>query len=293
MLRRSLRERAAGHPEDDVAMNGELRIAVCVRRALDWNISTKDFRIDAATGEPVLTFARYRIDQFDEIALELALQAKESSRAAVASSRAAVHALTAGAAANEDVLKHALAMGADAATLSLAEAMAPGAAPALLAAAARRANAQLVLCGRSGSERGTGTTGPLLAEMLGVPLVTNVVRLTQGGNGWTCEREHGAGYQRVELAGPFVATVTNAPSNVPRQPSLKDKMRAHRQAIEVLDAQALGSPADGAGSAVADLELVRRYVPQLSRQCRRVAGEVHEQAQLVAQYIASALEAQR
>lgn len=267
-------------------MNGEQRIAVCVRRALDWNLSTKDFRIDAATGEPVLSFARYRIDQFDEIGLELALQAK-------AGSNAAVHALTAGAAANEDALKHALAMGADAATLALAEPMAPGMAPALLAAAARRANAQVVVCGRTGSERGTGTTGPLLAELLGMPLVTNIVRLQRSDNSWICEREHGEGYQRVEIAGPFVATVTNAPSNVPRQPTLKDKMRAHRQAIEVLDAQALAAHVDPGAAAVADLELVRRYVPQLSRQCRRIAGDVREQAQVVAQYIATALEAER
>ena len=38
-----------------------MRIFVCVKQALDWNASTKDFRIDAATHKVSVSFARYRI----------------------------------------------------------------------------------------------------------------------------------------------------------------------------------------------------------------------------------------
>ncbi len=265
------------------------RIVSCVRQALDWNLSTKDFRIDRQTHEPVVAFARYRIDQFDEIAVEVALQAKQKAGAAV-------HAVSAGTKGSEDVLKHAIAMGADSATL--VDVDAAGAAeidaPALLAAAVRElGGADIVLCGRTGSERGTATTGPLLAELLGLPLITNVVRIERDEGGWICQREEGGGYERVRVGGACVATVTNAPFNVPRVLTLKDKMHAHRQQIEIVPAQEIAQNTQYRPCRVTQIELMHRYVPQLSRQCRRLTGELSEQARVVAEYIASAVEPQR
>jgi electron transfer flavoprotein beta subunit len=261
-------------------MTSTVRIVTCVRQALDWNLSTKDFRIDHDSQEPVVAFARYRIDQFDEIAVEVALQAK-------AGSDLEVHALSVGPGAAEDVLKHAVGMGAASATLVAHAESSAQSVPGLLAAAiARLDGADVVLCGRTGSERGSATTAPLLAELLRMPLVTNVVRMEKHAQGWTCQREDARGYERVLVSGPFVASVTNASFNVPRVPSLKDKMRAHRQKIETLSSEALitGDPYLTAA------KVIRRYVPQIARQCTRLTGNVSEQAGALADYINRAVQ---
>ena len=74
-----------------------MQVIVCIREALDWNLSTRQFRIDPKTFEPVVAHARYRIDQFDEIALETALQYRELSGGTV-------RALCVGSADSEDTL---------------------------------------------------------------------------------------------------------------------------------------------------------------------------------------------
>jgi electron transfer flavoprotein beta subunit len=264
-------------------MSRTFRIIVCVRQALDWNMSTKDFRIDPHTQEPVVAFSRYRIDQFDEIAVEVALQARTGDGVDV-------HPLSVGPRGAEDVLKHALGMGAEnAALVEHARASAPSV-PGLLAAAIQRlGGAAVVLCGRTGSERGSGTTAPLLAELLHIPLVTSVVHIEKHERGWMCRREEAGGYERVLVSGPFVASVTNASFNIPRVPSLKDKMRAHRQKIETISSDALMADEHCRARGVAAVEVIRRYVPQTARQHARLSGDVAAQARALADYIHGAV----
>lgn len=163
--------------------------------------------------------------------------------------------------------------------------------PGLLAAAMRRLGSRgVVLCGRTGSERGSATTAPLLSELLGVPLLTNVVRMEQHAQGWICQREEARGYERVLVSGPFVASVTNASFNVPRVPSLKDKMRAHRQKIDTISSETLMNEEQYPHCGIAALKVVRRYVPQVERQCTRLSGDVSEQAGALADYIHAAVQ---
>jgi electron transfer flavoprotein alpha/beta subunit len=163
--------------------------------------------------------------------------------------------------------------------------------PGLLASTIARASDEpIVLCGRTGSERGSAVTGPVLAELLGTAFIANVVRMQRHGEGWLCEREAACGYERVLVEGAFVASVTNASFNVPRVPSLKDKMRAHRQSIDVAPAEPrVDARRDGTGS-LAPVVVVRRYVPELARQCTRIEGEVAEQAMALASYISAAMQ---
>jgi electron transfer flavoprotein beta subunit len=257
-------------------------VFVCVRQALDWNVSTKDFRIDRDTNEPVVAFARYRIDQFDEIAVEVTLQAIAGSSA----SDSLVHAVSVGSPAAQDVLKHAIAMGAAQGTLVEHSATSDTSVPGLLAAATLRVCSEpVVLCGRTGSERGSGVTAPVIAEVLGTPFIANVVRMERHAEGWVCQRESATGYERVLVKGPFVASVTNASFNVPRVPSLKDKMRAHRQSIDSVPAAALVGGDQGTACGLAPLHIRRRHVPEVARQCTRLDGEVSAQAMALASYI--------
>lgn len=253
-----------------------MQIFVCVKQALDWNASTKDFRIDPKTQRVAVSFARYRIDQFDEIALEVALQYRDRAGGQVG-------ALTVGPEEADDVLRHAHAMSADRSVL--VETAGEGASTAeLLGAAVRHCGGgAIVLCGRTSSDNGTGQTGPALAEFLGLPFVANIVRIDGSENAWLCRCETPTGYEVLQVTTPFVASVTNTDTNIPRVPTMKDVMRAHRAKIEVLAAATL-CPAPSAAVSQRT-RVLRRYVPVTGRACRRLEGAPTQQAQALAQHI--------
>ncbi|MPZ47057.1 MAG: hypothetical protein GEV05_27575 [Betaproteobacteria bacterium] len=254
-----------------------MQIFVCVKQALDWNASTKDFRIDSATHEVALSFARYRIDQFDEIALEVGLRYRERVGGEL-------RALTVGADDADDVLRHAYAMKADHASL-IDFTGSEASKHELLAAAIRHYGGGIVLCGRTSSVGGSGQTGPVLAELLGVPFLSNVIHIDGEENAWLCRCETANGYEVLKVTEPFVASVTNADSNLPRVPTMKDLMRAHRSKFETITADTL-VPACAAASPQRT-RVLKRYVPTMARSCQRLGGEAHEQARALAQYIRS------
>lgn len=254
-----------------------MQIFVCVKQALDWNASTKDFRIDPKTNDVTVSFARYRIDQFDEIALEVGLQYRDRQGGEV-------RAVTVGGDDADDVLRHAYAMKADHASL-IDPNGSEASKPELLAAAIRHYGAGIVLCGRTSSAGGSGQTGPAVAEWLGVPFLANVVHIEGEENDWLCRCETASGYEVLQVTEPFVATVTNADSNLPRVPTMKDIMRAHRSKFETLGADVL-VPASAAACRQ-QTRVLKRYIPTTSRSCQRICGEPQEQARALAQYIRS------
>ncbi len=255
-----------------------MRLFVCIKQALDWNSSTKDFRIDPATQQVAVSFARHRIDQFDEIALQVARQYRDRTGGEI-------RALTVGAEETDDVLRHAHAMNVDQSTLIETTGQQASTAQLLAAAITHYGGASIVLCGRTSSDNGTGQTGPALAEHLGLPFIANIVHIEGDEHAWLCRCETPTGYELLKVNSPFVASVTNAASNVPRAPTMKDVMRAHRAKIDVLAAATL-CPASGSGLAQ-NTRVTRRYIPETSRSCRRFDGAPHEQANALALYIRS------
>jgi electron transfer flavoprotein beta subunit len=255
-----------------------MNIFVCIKQAFDWNTSSKDFRIDPATNQVKVSFARYCIDQYDELAREVARRYRDVAGGEV-------RALTVGPEEADDVLRHAHAMKVNHATL--VERNEGDASTAdLVSAAVRHYGGGIVLCGRISSDNGTGQTGPVVAQLLGMPFVSNVVHIEGAEGNWACRRETPDGYETVRLSRPFVASVTNADTLVARAPSLKDVMLAHRARSETLQAAAL-CPAN-AGEFSPRTRVVRRFVPSTSRACQRLEGTTQEQASALAQYIRTA-----
>jgi electron transfer flavoprotein beta subunit len=251
-----------------------MNIFVCIKQALDWNASTKDFRIDSKTQEVSLSFARYRIDQFDEIALEIGLRCRDKLGGEL-------RAITVGSEDADDVLRHAFALKANKASHIKYEGQ-DGAAAVLLAAAVQHYNGGIVLCGRTSSVSGSGQTGPAIAEILGIPFIANVVQIEGVEGEWLCRCETAFGYEVLKVTKPFVATITNADTNLPRAPSMKDVMLAQRAKIEMLTADSL-SVANS--SCVSHTRVLRRYIPSTSRSCQRIEGSPQLQAKAIANYI--------
>jgi len=254
-----------------------MQIFACVKQALDWNASTKDFRIDAKTNDVAVSFARYRIEQFDEIALEVGLQYRERQGGEL-------RAVTVGTDDADDVLRHAFAMKADHGSL-IDSAGSETSKPELIAAAVRHYGGGIVLCGRTSSAGGSGQTGPTVAELLGVPFLANVVHIEGAENDWLCRCETSSGYEVLKVSEPFVASVTNADTNMPRVPTMKDVMRAHRSKFETLGADTL-VPASASGYPQR-IRVLKRFIPTMARSCQRIGGEAQDQARALAKYIRS------
>ena len=238
-----------------------MRVATLMKYVLDPEILSRDFSLDFATGLPTTTFPSFQFDQYDRIALEIALNFRNSI------GEAEVVSVCTGPDAAQDRLRETLAVKADKAVLI--ETLLPfndHERAAVFAAWAQSQDFSIVLCGRMTSDTDSSEAGPLLAEMLGWPLLSNVVKIEQRGGRIACQREVGEGYEWIFIEGPFVATATNAPVNTPRKAKLQDVMRAQRTPIGRVLA------ADFTPKSCRGLKTLRAHIPSVTRVCHRIEG---------------------
>ncbi|MFV9502946.1 MAG: electron transfer flavoprotein subunit beta/FixA family protein [Oscillochloridaceae bacterium umkhey_bin13] len=178
----------------------------------------------------------YRTNLADEGALELALS--------LAGPTGRVSALTVGPPAADEVARQALAVGASQAwrlwDASLPEPH-PFATATLLAAAVRALPpANVILCGARSSDRGSGTVPALLAELLGLPVATDVTALNLTGPTVQMQRRLDRG-AREELVLDLPAVVGLEPGPLRlRQPALPQLLAARRTQIELRTSADLG-----------------------------------------------------
>ncbi|MFN0085267.1 MAG: electron transfer flavoprotein subunit beta/FixA family protein [Blastocatellia bacterium] len=251
-----------------------MNIIVCLKQILDPEVPVRDFRVDNDRKEAVRGSASLVTNIFCENALETALQLKERSGGKIT-------ALIFGGEGAEDSLRKALAMKADEAVQVVNDGAAhpdPLAVAQVLAAAIRRIGAfDLVLAGRESGDWGTGQTGGLLAEELGLPCLSFVDSIEAGGGGLLVKRQTDNGWERADAKPPMVATITNNEFNVPRIPKTRDIMMSSRQPITKWTLEEIGVDAEeiragGGYSRVVDLAIPAKEVA-----CEFVSGDTLEQ----------------
>jgi electron transfer flavoprotein beta subunit len=143
----------------------------------------------------------------------------------------------------EEALKECLAVGADEvihlsdAAFGGSDTLATG--KALAAAAKKIGGYDLIICGKQATDGDTAQVGPEMAEFLGLPQVTNVVRLAVEGGVATIKKEADCGYVVLKAQLPLLLTVTKV-INEPRLPSIKGRMKANRATIPVWTAADIG-----------------------------------------------------
>lgn len=213
-----------------------MKIVVCVKHAVD---VSEFVEVDAAGTDIDEAFKEPDLNEADTYALEAALRLRDDA------GDGEVVVLTAGAEASEDALRKALAMGADRA-LRVDVPSEAGHDPVRvargLAAAVQREDPRLVLCGVQSSDAAQQSTGPALAEVLGLPCVSVVTRIEQAGDyALQASREFEGGLsETVETPLPAVLTVQTG-LNEPRYGSFKATMRARKAEIGLAEAS-LGEP---------------------------------------------------
>jgi electron transfer flavoprotein beta subunit len=173
----------------------------------------------------------YVLNPYDEFAVEEALSIKETA------GEGSVTAISFGAGEAQKDLRTVLAMGADAAVL-LSSADAPDADGAttarLLAAAAKEREFDLLLFGKQSVDRDQHGVGPAVATMLGVPCITEVVKLEVADGKVIAEREVEGARETIEAPLPCAVTCQKG-LNTPRLASLRGIMAAKKKPMDVVE----------------------------------------------------------
>ena len=208
-----------------------MKIAVCIKRVPDTESRVRIAADGASIDE---TGVKFILNPFDEYAVEEALQRREKAGAGE------VVVVTLGTEAAQETIRTALAMGADRGVLLKVPAIpADGLATArALAAELKDGGYDLILFGKIALDDYNHQVGPMVAELLGLPCATAVVKLVLEGNRAVAEREVEGGIEVVECALPAVFTADKG-LNTPRYPALKGIMAAKKKPIDV-KAAALG-----------------------------------------------------
>jgi electron transfer flavoprotein beta subunit len=220
-------------------------IAVCIKRVPDSETRVKIAADGKGLDEAGVKFV---VNPYDEFAIEEALRRKEKAGAGE------VVVFCLGPAAAQETIRTALAMGADRGVLLQTDKIpTDGFETAKALAAELKAGAwDLILFGRMAIDDYSSQVGPIVAELLGLPCVTEVSHLEIDGAAGVAEREVEGGIEVVEFQVPAVLTADKG-LNEPRYPALKGIMAAKKKPLEVkpvqvgsggVDVMALKPPAD-------------------------------------------------
>jgi electron transfer flavoprotein beta subunit len=217
-----------------------MKILVCIKEVPD---TGSQITIDASGKWIDELKASFRINRYDEHALEEALKIRDSLTDIV------VHGLTFGPPRAARVVRRALEMGADDGFHILSP---DGFIDASSTAAAISAHAEvhsydLILCGVMSEDCMQSQVGPMLAAMLDIPCITQTVsiRIDSEIKHATVERElSGSRRQTLKICLPCLLAVQSG-INRPRYPSLSNVLRAKKQPIKTLEPVLNCKPDDG------------------------------------------------
>jgi electron transfer flavoprotein beta subunit len=203
-----------------------VRIAVCLKRVPD----TTSKIVIGADGQSIDEAGlKFVPNPYDEFALEEALKLREAEGAGAAGE---IVAITVGTEASQETLRTALATGADRAVLLQASGSADGLAIArALAEELKGGNYDLILFGKLAVDDYNHQVGVMTAELLELPCVTAISKLSVAGGKLEAEREIEGGIETATASLPAVLTCDKG-LNTPRLPSLKGIMAAKKKPLE-------------------------------------------------------------
>ncbi len=225
---------------------------VCVKRVPDTEARIR-IAGDGSSIDP--SGVKFILNPYDEFAVEAALKHKEAAGAGD------VTVVSVGDSSSAETLRGAMAMGADAGVLLKTDKPLEGLGVArALAEEIKGREYDVVLFGMKAVDDDLQAVGPMVAELLGIPVASSVTEFSVEGGKVTATREIEGGAEVVELKVPCALTLTKG-AYEPRYASLKGIMAAKKKPLEE-------KPAAGDGAA---LSFTLSYPPE--RQAGRIVGE--------------------
>ncbi|MFD4674747.1 electron transfer flavoprotein subunit beta/FixA family protein [Lentzea sp. NPDC058450] len=217
-----------------------MNIVVLVKQVPDtWSerkLTDADHTLDRESADAVL-------DEINERAVEEALQLQEAHGGEVT-------VIAMGPDRATDAIRKALSMGADKAIHVNDEALhgsdVLATAKVLAKAIGTVENVDLVIAGNEATDGRAGAVPAILAELLGLPQVTQLRKVTVEGTTIKGERETDEGVAFLEASLPAVVSVTEK-INEPRYPSFKGIMAAKKKPVSTITVADLGIDASEVG----------------------------------------------
>ncbi len=244
------------------------KILVCLKQ-----VPHKDARLDLRSDGSWIQDdnIKFEINAYDQYALEEALRLKDKGDAEVVVA-------TIGPDRASQSLRTALGMGADRAIHIWDDALAStdslGIAKAL-AAVAKSENFDLIFTGLMSDDANYGLTGPMLAELLGIPHITSVVKTDFKNGEIEVERElEGGALEVASIPQPCLLAVQTGINEV-RYASLKGIMQAKKKPF---DKKTLGDLGLDAGSVAPKAQIEKVYSPPKGEGAELVQGTPEEAA---------------
>jgi electron transfer flavoprotein beta subunit len=244
---------------------------VCVKQVPDTETQIKI----APDGTSVVTDnIKWVMNPYDEYAVEEALQIKEKLGGEVTVVGVGPKRVT-------ESLRTALAMGADKGIL-VDDSSAGGSdslgTARILAAVIKDLDYDLILCGKQGVDDDYGVVGSNLAELLGIPQVSVVVKLEVSDDGKTIKanRELEGGTLIIESPLPALVTAQKG-LNEPRYASLPGIMKAKKKPLDVKSIEDLGLDAAQVGASGSKIKVMQLTPPAERKAGKLVEGETPEE----------------
>jgi len=240
----------------------------------DRTLDSSDNTVDRSAVDPVINY-------IDEFAIEEGLRLKEEHGGEVTI-------LTLGPERATESIRKALSMGADKAVHVSDEAMHGSDAIAtakVLAKALGTVEWDVAVAGSEATDARGAVVPALLAEVLGVPQLTQARKVTVDGSTVTIERVTDTGYESVQGSTPAVISVVEK-INDPRYPSFKGIMAAKSKPIEVKSLADLGVDAGEVGLANAWTQVVG-FEKAPPRQAGRSVKDEGSGGVAIAEFLAS------
>ena len=251
-------------------------VIVCVKHVPE--TAEADIKIDPAGKSIEKTGLVFDINEWDDYALEEAVQIKEKLGGTVT-------AITIGSEDTDSTLRKCLARGADNA-IRLTDPKFEGADSYAIAKILHKAiedlSFNIILTGALAGDDGYTATGPILAELLGISYVTMVKKIEFNGDIAKVNRELEGGLEEiVEVRLPAVLTIQTG-INEPRYVSIMGIRKAMQREIKVLGLADVGLKEDEIGSWI---KIEKMYVPPVEKQAEFLEGNPDEVAKKIAELL--------
>lgn len=136
----------------------------------------------------------------------------------------------------------------------------------------------LIICGKQSTDGDTAQVGVQIAQKLGLPFITNVIKIDELTDTFIrCTRLVEYGYEQVESVLPALITVSKG-INKPRIPTIKNLIRSKTANIIKLTADDIDLTADNCGSKGSPTKVLKTYIPDLpSYNCEEIIGSMSQQ----------------
>ena len=255
-----------------------MRILVCLKQVP----SLDHLQFDPGSLRLVREAIPLETNPYDRRSLAFALSLRERSGGEIV-------ALTMGPPPAHQALVDALALGCDRAVHLLDDAFAGSdtlATSHVLAAACRRLGSDLVLCGRSSSDAGTGEVPGLLAALLNLPFLPVVTRLecSEDGRRLVAVRELEDGFETLTCSTPAVVSTAERLTK-PLTASSEARAAVSQRSIEVWDRRVLGLPISDVGANGSPTHVQALHAGGAKRRGERIdlGGELQPRLQQIVQ----------